>query len=131
MKTVITFGTFDLLHIGHINILKRSKDLGDRLVVGVSTDTLNYSKKNVYPVYTEIDRLKIIDSIECVDHCFLEESLALKAEYIRKFQADILVMGDDWLGKFDYLSDICLVKYLPRTRGVSSSYIKQTISNSK
>lgn len=121
MTTVITFGTFDILHIGHIRILQRSRALGDRLVVGVSTDQLNFAKKGRNPVYPQEERLEIIKSIRYVDDAFYEESLELKAEYIKQHRADVLVMGDDWKGKFDYLNDLCKVVYLPRTTGISTT----------
>lgn len=127
IKTVITFGTFDLLHIGHIHILKRAKALGDRLVVGISTDQLNYKKKGIKPVYSERDRLEIVSAISFVDGVFFEESLEKKGEYIKLFDADILVMGDDWKGKFDQYNSICDVKYLPRTEGISTTRLKQII----
>ena len=127
MKRIITFGTFDLLHIGHINILKRAKAEGDYLIVGVSSDALNFSKKNMLPIYNENDRLKIIESIKFVDEAFIEESLEKKREYIMKYKADELVMGDDWKGKFDELKDICEVVYLPRTEGISSTLIKSIL----
>lgn len=121
MKTVITFGTFDILHIGHINILHRAKALGDRLVVGISTDALNFSKKKRYPVYPENERLEIIRSLRVVDEVFLEESLELKGEYIKRYGADVLVMGADWEGKFDAFKALCEVVYLPRTEGISTT----------
>ncbi|MBB3322576.1 MULTISPECIES: adenylyltransferase/cytidyltransferase family protein [unclassified Atlantibacter] len=121
MRTVITFGTFDVLHIGHINILQRAKAYGDRLVVGVSSDALNFSKKQRNPVYPEFERTSIIAALNCVDEVFIEESLELKAEYIKKYKADILIMGNDWEGKFDIYKDICEVHYLPRTEGISTS----------
>ncbi|HED1421249.1 TPA: adenylyltransferase/cytidyltransferase family protein [Kluyvera georgiana] len=121
MRTVITFGTFDVLHIGHVNILKRAKSLGDRLVVGVSSDALNFSKKQRYPVYPESERLEIIRSLDCVDDVFIEHSLELKAKYIKEHHADILIMGDDWAGKFDIYKDLCEVFYLPRTAGISTT----------
>ena len=126
-KTVITFGTYDLLHVGHVRILQRASELGDRLVVGVSSDDLNYSKKSKYPVFSQSDRMEIIRSIKGVDEVFLEESLELKKEYIRQHKADLLVMGDDWLGKFDWVSDVCEVKYLSRTPDVSTTQIKGEI----
>ena len=131
IKTVITFGTFDLFHIGHLNILRRAKKLGDRLIVGVSTDALNFSKKNKYPIYSQQERLEIVSSIVFVDGVFFEESLERKVEYIKQFSADILVMGDDWKGKFDYCSELtgCKTLYLPRTEGVSSTMIKNNIKN--
>ena len=129
MKTVITFGTYDLLHIGHINILNRSGEYGDKLVVGVSSDALNYKKKQKYPIYTESDRMNIINNIKIVDEVFLEESLELKKDYILKYNADILIMGDDWQGKFDHLNNICQVIYLPRTKEISTTKTIDTIVN--
>jgi glycerol-3-phosphate cytidylyltransferase len=123
MKTIITFGTYDLLHVGHIRLLSRARELGDRLVVGVSSDNLNYSKKNKYPEFSEEERMEIISMIKGVDKVFLEESLELKASYLREHEADILVMGDDWSGKFDHLKSICEVVYLPRTPSISTTGI--------
>lgn len=107
MKKVITFGTFDVFHIGHINILERASKLGDYLIVGVSSDALNFSKKNRNPIYIQDDRLKIISSLSFVNEVFLEESLDLKIDYIKKYSADLLVMGDDWQGKFDWVKSTC------------------------
>jgi len=123
MKTIITFGTYDLLHVGHIRLLSRARDLGDRLVVGVSSDELNFSKKNKYPEFSQQERMEIISMIKGVDQVFLEESLDLKASYLEKYSADILVMGDDWEGKFDHLSSLCQVVYLPRTPSISTTAI--------
>ncbi|MEZ4326870.1 MAG: adenylyltransferase/cytidyltransferase family protein [Polyangiales bacterium] len=127
MTTVITFGTFDVLHIGHVRIIQRSRALGDRLVVGVSSDALNFSKKGRRPVYPESERMEIVGALKCVDVVFKEESLDLKAEYIREHRADVLVMGDDWQGKFDHYNDICRVVYLPRTDGISTTELIQEI----
>lgn len=124
---VITFGTFDVFHIGHVNILERAKELGSYLIVGVSTDQLNFDKKGRYPVYNEDQRMKIVSSIHCVDEVFPEESLELKREYLKEFQADILVMGDDWKGRFDEFKDICEVKYFPRTQDISTTDIIKTV----
>ena len=121
---VVTFGTFDLFHIGHLNILKRCHDLASdpvTLIVGVSSDALNYAKKNKYPVFTEADRMAIVEHIKGVHEVFLEESLELKRDYLKKYNADVLVMGDDWKGKFDGYSDICQVVYLSRTPNVSTT----------
>jgi len=123
---VITFGTFDLLHIGHINILKRCKELGEYLIVGVSSDELNKAKGKK-SVYDENDRLEIIKSLKYVDEVFLEESLEEKDSYIKKYGCDILIMGDDWKGKFDWVS--CPVIYLPRTPEISTTEIKLKITN--
>ena len=123
MKTIITFGTYDLLHVGHIRLLSRARELGDRLVVGVSSDQLNFSKKNKYPEFSQQERMEIMSMIKGVDQVFLEESLDLKASYLKEYSADILVMGDDWEGKFDHLSSICKVVYLPRTPSISTTAI--------
>jgi glycerol-3-phosphate cytidylyltransferase len=113
-RTVITFGTFDVFHVGHVRMLNRAKELGDRLVVGVSADELNVRKKGRAPVFTQDERLEIVANIRAVDEVFVEESLELKREYVRQHGADVLVMGDDWAGRFDELSDECEVVYLPR-----------------
>lgn len=118
---VITFGTFDVFHIGHLRILERAREFGDTLIVGVSTDQLNFEKKGRYPVYTEKERCEIIRALRWVDEVFLEESLALKRHYLQQFRADVLVMGDDWAGKFDEFRDICRVEYLPRTPSISTT----------
>lgn len=120
---IITFGTFDVFHIGHVNILERAKEMGSHLVVGVSSDALNVSKKGRPPIYDQNDRMQIVSSLHCVDEVFLEESLELKGEYIQKYSADVLVMGDDWKGKFDCYSNLCAVHYFPRTEGVSTTQI--------
>ncbi|MGL1935267.1 MAG: adenylyltransferase/cytidyltransferase family protein [Fibrobacterales bacterium] len=127
MKRIITFGTYDLLHIGHINIFKRARELGDYLIAGVSTDALNLSKKDKKPVYSENDRAEIVKSLRYVDEVFFEESLELKRDYIQKFNADILVMGDDWEGKFDFCKDLCEVVYLDRTPEISTTQLKEDI----
>ena len=123
MKKIITFGTFDVLHVGHIRILQRARALGDYLIVGVSSDALNFSKKQRYPVYPESERIEIVQSIAGVNEVFREDSLELKGEYIKKYQADVLVMGDDWVGRFDEFKALCEVIYLPRTEGISTSQL--------
>ena len=127
MKTVITFGTFDVFHIGHLNILRRAAALGDRLVVGVSTDELNLSKKGRAPVYPTAERMAIVAAIDCVDAVFPEHSLDDKGLYIQEHSADILTMGDDWKGKFDAFKDLCDVVYFPRTEGISTTDIMARI----
>ncbi len=126
-KRVITFGTFDVFHIGHVNILERAKKEGDYLIVGLSSDELNFSKKQRYPVYPQAQRMKIIESLRFVDEVFIEESLDLKAQYIQQFSADVLVMGDDWIGKFDAMKQHCEVKYLPRTPSISTTEIIEVV----
>jgi glycerol-3-phosphate cytidylyltransferase len=128
---VITFGTFDLFHIGHLNILRRARMLGDRLVVGVSTDSLNHRKKGFHPVFAEEERMSIVASLRYVDEVFAEESLEQKADYIRRYNAKVLVMGDDWAGRFDQFRELCEVVYLPRTDGISTTDIKQGIASPK
>ena len=128
-KRVITFGTFDVFHVGHINILERCATLGDTLVVGVSSDALNFSKKQRNPIYSEQDRLKIIQSLSFVDEVFIEHSLEKKREYIEFYKADVLAMGDDWKGRFDEFSDICEVIYFPRTPSISTSEIIEIAKN--
>ena len=127
MKRVITFGTFDLFHNGHVRILQRARELGDYLIVGVSTDALNFSKKAYYPVFSEKERMGIVSAIRYVDEVFPEESLELKRQYIEAHRADLLVMGDDWAGKFDFCADLCEIVYLERTSGISTTDLKRLI----
>ncbi len=128
MTTVITFGTFDVLHIGHLRILERARQHGDRLVVGVSSDALNMSKKGRNPIFSETERAALIRALEVVDEVFIEESLELKAEYVQQFQADLLVMGDDWAGRFDWIKEYCEVVYLPRTPSISTTAVIEKIA---
>lgn len=129
MKTIITFGTYDLLHIGHVRLLQRAAELGDKLIVGVSCSDLNRSKKGRAPVYTTQDRMDIVMALECVDEVFVEESLEKKGDYIKEHGADVLVMGDDWIGRFDEYKSICDVVYLPRTQGISTTKLIADISD--
>ena len=128
-RTVITFGTFDVFHVGHLRVLQRAAALGDRLVVGVSADALNVAKKGRAPVYTQEERMEIVASLRVVDEVFVEESLEEKRDYILRYHADVLVMGDDWAGKFDWVSDVCEVVYLPRTPSVSTTGIIEHIAS--
>lgn len=127
MGTVITFGTFDLLHYGHVRILERARALGDKLVIGVSSDALNVKKKQRAPVMSQEHRMAIISALRCVDEVFLEESLELKRRYIEDHSAVVLVMGDDWKGKFDGLAQ--KVVYFERTPAVSTTELIEKISN--
>ncbi len=123
MKKVITYGTYDLLHVGHINLLRRAKELGDYLIVGLSTDEFNAGKhKEAYHCYE--DRKVILEAIKYVDEVIPETCWEQKIDDVVKHQADIFVMGDDWKGKFDFLKDYCEVIYLPRTAGISTTKIK-------
>ncbi len=125
-KTILTYGTFDLFHIGHLRLLERLRSMGDRLLVGVSTDEFNTSKgkKTVVPF---ADRLEIVRGLRCVDLAFAETCWEQKAEDIAVHQVAILGMGDDWQGKFDELSSLCEVVYLPRTDGISSTEIRNSL----
>lgn len=127
MIHVITFGTFDVFHVGHLRILERARALGDRLVVGVSTDELNIRKKGRPPVFTQGERVDIIAALRCVDEIFLEESLELKRQYLLQHSADVLAMGNDWAGKFDEFGDICRVIYLERTPAISTTAVIEKI----
>lgn len=127
MSRIITFGTFDIFHVGHLNILKRAKALGSHLTVGVSTDALNFSKKQRYPVCNQQSRAEIVEALKCVDEVFYEESLELKGQYIQQYKADVLVMGDDWKGRFDEFKTICDVVYLPRTPSISTTELIEIV----
>ena len=128
MKRILTYGTYDLLHYGHIRLLKRAKELGDYLVVAVSTDEFNDIKgKKAYHNYET--RKKMLEAIRYVDLVIPEENWEQKIDDVKKYDIDIVVMGSDWAGsdRFDYLKDYCEVVYLPRTEGVSTTQIKQEL----
>jgi glycerol-3-phosphate cytidylyltransferase len=124
---VVTFGTFDVLHVGHLRLLERARALGDVLVVGVSTDALNLAKKGRPPVFPQAERAGLIAALRCVDEVFYEESLELKREYLLRHRADVLAMGDDWAGKFDEFGDICRVVYFERTPAISTTAVIEKI----
>ncbi len=126
-KNVITYGTYDLLHIGHINLLQRARTLGDRLIVGLSTDTFNKTMKNKQCIQPYEERKIILESLMFVDLVIPEENWEQKIEDVQKHKIDIFVMGDDWQGKFDFLKDYCEVVYLPRTQGISTTERKLEI----
>lgn len=126
MINVITYGTFDVLHRGHINLLKRAKELGNKLYVGLSTDEFNIvkNKKSVLPFE---DRRCVLDSLKFVDFVFEEENWDQKISDVVKYDINIFVIGDDWKGHFDFLKPHCKVIYLPRTPGVSTSLLKEKV----
>lgn len=127
MPKVITFGTFDLFHVGHLRLLNRARTLGTELMVGISTDQFTLEKKGFLPLFPLCDRMEIIRALSCVDFVFAEESMEKKACYIKDYAADILVMGHDWKGHFDYLSSSCKVVYLERTPDISSTLVKERV----
>lgn len=127
MRRIITFGTFDVFHLGHLRLLERARGLGDWLAVGVSTDALNMAKKGRQPVYSQSDRKTILAALRCVDAVFDEESLEAKGDYIRRHHASVLVMGDDWAGHFDHFANLCEVVYLPRTPSISTTAVIEKI----
>ena len=127
-RTVITFGTFDVFHVGHLRVIERAAALGDRLVVGVSADALNIRKKGRAPVFSEGERMEIVAALKPVDAVFREDSLEEKRAYIVEHGADVLVMGDDWAGKFDEFGDVCEVVYLTRTPAISTTALIEKIS---
>jgi len=125
-RTVLTYGTFDLLHYGHIRLLTRARAMGDRLVVGLSTDDFN-SVKGKHSFFTYEQRREVLESLAIVDEVFPEECWEQKHGDIARLRADVLVMGDDWEGRFDALLESCEVAYLPYTNGISSSRVKEYI----
>ena len=129
MKKVITYGTFDLLHYGHINLLKRAKSLGDYLIVGLSTDDFNNTEKNKESYFDYENRKSLLDAVKYVDLVIPEETWDQKVLDIQKYNVDIFVIGDDWKGKFDYLKDFGIeVVYLPRTNEISTTKIKKDLN---
>ena len=130
MRKVITYGTYDLLHVGHINLLRRARELGDYLIVVVSSDEFNAIKgKKAY--YSFEDRKKILEAIRYVDEVLPEYTWEQKIDDVVNNHVDVFVMGDDWEGKFDFLKEYCEVVYLPRTEGISTTKIKQDLFEKK
>ena len=129
MKRVITYGTFDLLHYGHINLLKRAKSLGDYLIVGLSTDEFNNTKKNKESYFDYENRKSLLDAVKYVDLVIPEKTWEQKVSDIQKYNIDVFVIGDDWKGKFDYLEDFGIeIVYLPRTKEISTTKIKKDLN---
>ncbi|AZG35695.1 MULTISPECIES: adenylyltransferase/cytidyltransferase family protein [Shewanella] len=128
MKTIITYGTFDLFHFGHVRLFKRLKKLGDKLIVGVSTDEFN-ALKGKAAFFNFQQRQEIVAACKYVDEVIAENDWRQKRNDIIRLNADIFAIGDDWKGKFDDLSDICNVFYLERTQQISTTEIKNNLAN--
>ena len=126
MKTILTYGTFDLLHYGHLNILKKCKEYGDTLIVGLSSDEFNDSKGKQSVMSFE-DRKEFLENIKYVDKVIKEDSWDQKLEDVKKYNVDIFIMGDDWKGKFDFLKPYCEVVYLPRTQCISTTELNKLL----
>lgn len=124
MKRVITYGTYDLLHYGHLNLLQRARALGDYLIVVLSTDEFNWNMKQKKCYFSYEKRKKMLEALRCVDLVIPENNWEQKVSDVQLYQADVFVMGDDWEGKFDFLKDYCEVVYLPRTPDISTTQIK-------
>ena len=127
MRKVITYGTFDLLHYGHINLLKRAKAQGDYLIVALSTDEFNWNSKQKKCYFTYEQRKQLLEAVRYVDLVIPEENWEQKIEDVKEFKVDTFVMGDDWKGKFDFLKDYCEVVYLERTPEISTTQIKKDL----
>lgn len=126
MKTIITYGTFDMFHIGHLNLLRRLRQMADKVIVGVSTDNFNKIKgKKLLIPYEQ--RIEIVRAISFVDIAIPEDSWDQKIQDIKKYNAQIFAIGDDWKGKFDYLKQYCRVVYLQRTENVSTTALKRSL----
>lgn len=127
MKRVITYGTFDLLHYGHINLLRRAKALGDYLIVVLSTDEFNWNEKHKKCYFSYEIRKQLLEAIRYVDLVIPEENWDQKITDVQEYHVDTFVMGDDWAGKFDFLKPYCDVVYLPRTPEISTTQIKKDL----
>ncbi len=127
MKRVLTYGTFDLLHYGHINLLRRAKALGDYLIVGLSTDEFNRDEKHKESYFSYDERKSMLEAIRYVDLVIPECNWEQKALDVARYEIDVFVIGDDWAGKFDFLKSQCEVVYLPRTPEISSTRIKEEL----
>ena len=128
MKRVITYGTFDMLHYGHINLLQRAKQYGDYLIVALSTDEFNWNEKQKKCYFTYEERRRLLEAIRYVDLVIPEENWKQKVTDVQEYHIDTFVMGDDWKGKFDFLKEYCDVVYLPRTPEISTTRIKKDLN---
>ena len=130
MKTILTYGTFDLFHVGHVRLLERLKALGDRLIIGCSTDEFN-NLKGKKCIFSYKDRREILCACKYVDFVFAEESWEQKVADVKKYNVDMFSIGDDWAGEFDFLEaeGHCRVVYLPRTEGISTTDVRSTVNH--
>ena len=124
-KTVITYGTYDMLHIGHLNLLQRAKALGDYLIVGVTSEDYDRSRGKLNVSQSTEERMRAVEKLDFVDKVILETHKNQKAEDMVKYDVDIFAIGDDWVGAFDYLNEFTHVEYLPRTEGISSTLLRE------
>ena len=124
MKKVITYGTYDLLHQGHINLLRRAKELGDYLIVGVTSDSFDKGRGKLNVRNNVLERVEAVKAIGCADEIIIEDYLGQKIDDVQKYDVDIFAIGSDWEGHFDYLNEFCKVVYLPRTQGISSTMLR-------
>jgi glycerol-3-phosphate cytidylyltransferase len=129
MKKVITYGTYDMFHIGHLNLLKRAKSYGDYLIVGVTSEDYDRSRGKLNVSQNTNDRVEAIKNLDFVDEVIVETHKHQKEEDIQKYGVDIFVIGDDWVGHFDYLKEFCDVQYIPRTKGISSTMLRENINS--
>ncbi len=129
MRKVITYGTFDLLHYGHVNLLRRAKELGDYLIVALSTDEFNWNEKQKVCYFNYEKRKQLLEAIRYVDLVIPEENWEQKVSDVQEFKIDTFVMGNDWEGKFDFLKEYCDVVYLERTPEISTTQIKENLKN--
>ena len=125
MKKVITYGTYDLLHQGHINLLRRAKELGDYLIVGVTSDSFDVGRGKLNVRNNVLERVEAVKATGYADEVIIEDYIGQKIDDIQKYDVDIFAIGSDWEGKFDYLQDYCKVVYLPRTEGISSTQLRE------
>jgi glycerol-3-phosphate cytidylyltransferase len=127
-KTILTYGTFDMFHIGHLKLLQRLADMGDELIVAVSTDDFNKLKNKTTLIPYE-QRAEIVQNIRCVDRVIKEENWEQNIAYIKKYSVDIFAIGEDWRGEFDFLEEYCEVVYLERTKNISTTQLKKSLTN--
>ena len=124
MVKVITYGTYDLLHYGHIRLLERAKALGDYLIVGVTSDSFDLTRGKINAQQSLMERIEAVRATGLADEIIVEEYEGQKIDDIKRYDVDIFTVGSDWKGKFDYLNEYCKVVYLDRTQGISSSYLR-------